>query len=69
MRKTITMLALLTGLVMLITITTITSTAEAQPALQTGNDENCITCHTSMETLQELAVEPEEGEALSEGEG
>jgi len=42
-------------------------TAEAQPALQAGG-ENCVACHTDKETLQALAVEPEE-EELSEGEG
>jgi len=30
---------------------------------------NCITCHTSEETLQKLAVEEEPAESLSEGEG
>ena len=30
---------------------------------------NCITCHTSEETLQKLAVEEEPAENLSEGEG
>ena len=30
---------------------------------------NCITCHTSQETLQALAEEPEEQESHSEGEG
>jgi hypothetical protein len=32
------------------------------------DDSACITCHTSQETLQALAVE-EEVEELSEGEG
>ena len=30
---------------------------------------NCVTCHTSEETLQKLAVEEEPAESLSEGEG
>ena len=42
--------------------------AECQPSLQSGDDGNCIDCHTDAATLQELAVEPEE-EELSEGEG
>ncbi|MGD8397465.1 MAG: hypothetical protein PVG11_01275 [Anaerolineae bacterium] len=34
------------------------------------DDSACITCHTSQETLQALAVEEEDpGEELSEGEG
>jgi hypothetical protein len=33
------------------------------------DSSNCIDCHTAKETLQELAVEPEEEESLSEGEG
>ena len=41
---------------------------EAQPTLQAGG-ESCVTCHTDKATLQELAVEPEEKEELSEGEG
>jgi len=43
--------------------------AKAHPALQAGDGENCVACHTDKETLQELAVEPEEEEELSEGEG
>lgn len=30
---------------------------------------NCVDCHTTKETLQKLAKEPEEEESLSEGEG
>ena len=30
---------------------------------------NCVTCHTNQETLQAVAEEPEQVEALSEGEG
>jgi len=33
------------------------------------NSDNCVACHTDQEQLQELAVEPEEEESLSEGEG
>jgi nitrate/TMAO reductase-like tetraheme cytochrome c subunit len=72
MRKTGIALGLLSGLLVMIAVIA-TGTAEAQPALSTSlqtDDENCIACHTSKETLQELAVEPEEeGEELSEGEG
>ena len=35
----------------------------------TINSDNCVACHTDQEQLQELAVEPEEEESLSEGEG
>ncbi|HIQ01655.1 MAG TPA: hypothetical protein EYH30_05945 [Anaerolineales bacterium] len=35
----------------------------------TVNSDNCVACHTDQEQLQELAVEPEEEEHLSEGEG
>ncbi len=38
------------------------------PALQ-ADSSTCIACHTSEETLRVLAVEPEEAEHLSEGEG
>ena len=33
------------------------------------DSSNCIACHTDEQQLQELAVEPEEKESLSEGEG
>ncbi len=70
MKKTGTVLALLLGLMLLIVAAATTDQVEAQPVFQDGDDEACITCHTSQETLQELAVEPEdEGEELSEGEG
>ena len=40
------------------------------PAERIGVDSsNCIVCHTDQETLQLLAIEPEEEETLSEGEG
>jgi hypothetical protein len=60
-------LGLLSGLLVALAII-VGGTAQAQPPLQTGADDNCITCHTDKETLQALAVEPEE-EELSEGEG
>ena len=68
MRKIGIALGLLCGLLVLV-IATATGTAEARPVRQTDSDENCITCHTSRETLEELAVEPEDEEELSEGEG
>jgi hypothetical protein len=72
MRKPGVALGILSGL-LVITAVVLAGTANAQPmqapALQ-ADDENCVTCHTSKETLQELAVEPaDEGEELSEGEG
>ncbi len=33
------------------------------------DDSQCIDCHTDLERVQALAVEPEEEEKLSEGEG
>ena len=33
------------------------------------DNSTCIACHTSQKDLQELAVEPEPAESLSEGEG
>ena len=40
------------------------------PTEKVGVDSSsCIVCHTDQETLKALAVEPEEGESLSEGEG
>lgn len=33
------------------------------------DDSQCIDCHTDEEAVKALAVEPEEGEELSEGEG
>jgi mono/diheme cytochrome c family protein len=70
--KRITM-GLLPGLLAMATVVValMTGAAKAQPIsayLQTEG-ENCVVCHTSKETLQELAVEPEEEEELSEGEG
>lgn len=34
-----------------------------------ADNSSCIDCHTSEETLKQLAKEPEEEESLSEGEG
>ena len=68
MRRTRIVLGLFLGLLVILTIVA-AGTAEAQPALQDGDGENCVACHTDKETLQALAVEPEEEEELSEGEG
>ena len=48
-----------------------TATATEAPAAEPVaiDSTNCITCHTSEETLQKLAVEEEPAESLSEGEG
>ena len=67
MKRTRIILGLMTVLLVALAITA-AQIAEAQPALQ-ADDENCVTCHTDKETLQALAVEPEEEEELSEGEG
>ncbi len=66
-------IGLLSGLLAMsaVVAVVVADTAKAQPIpayLQTEG-ESCITCHTSRETLQALAVEPEEEEELSEGEG
>lgn len=37
-----------------------------EPAL---DDSQCVDCHTDQEAVKALAVEPEEAEELSEGEG
>jgi outer membrane biosynthesis protein TonB len=42
---------------------------EAPTAAAPADATNCVTCHTSEETLQQLAKEQEAGESLSEGEG
>ena len=41
----------------------------SQESIAGTDSSNCIACHTNQEALQELAVEPEETESLSEGEG
>jgi len=47
-----------------------TSTNTPAPTPTPVDNSNCITCHTSEDTLKALAKEPEEGgESLSEGEG
>ncbi len=42
---------------------------EAPVAAAAVDSTNCVTCHTSEETLQQLAVEQAPAEKLSEGEG
>jgi mono/diheme cytochrome c family protein len=71
MKRTGVVLGLLSGLLVALAIIAAgdaSLTAQAQPALQ-ADGENCVTCHTDKAILQELAVEPEEEEELSEGEG
>ncbi len=47
-----------------------TATATEAPVAAAPIDStNCVTCHTSEETLQKLAVEEAPAEKLSEGEG
>ena len=43
--------------------------APSPTAVVVADATNCVTCHTSEETLQKLAVEEEPAEKLSEGEG
>lgn len=40
-----------------------------EPTPEAVDDTACIACHTDEETLKALAVEPDESESLSEGEG
>ncbi len=71
MKRSSTLLGLILGLLAAIAVVAASiapPTAQAQPALQ-ADGENCVSCHTDKETLQALAVEPEEEEELSEGEG
>ena len=53
--------------------TTTTAAPETTVAETTTSTEatadNCVTCHTDEDTLRALAMEPEETEHLSEGEG
>jgi outer membrane biosynthesis protein TonB len=46
-----------------------TATPTEEPTPEPVDDSACITCHTSEETLQALAVEEEKPEVESEGEG
>ena len=46
-----------------------TATPTEEPTPEVVDDSGCVTCHTSQETLQALAVEPEAPEVESEGEG
>ena len=49
---------------------TATATEAPSPtAIVVADATNCVTCHTSEETLQKLAKEEEPAEKLSEGEG
>ena len=49
---------------------TATATEEPGPtAAVVADASNCVTCHTSEETLQQLAKEEAPAESLSEGEG
>lgn len=43
--------------------------APEQESEKRADSSNCVDCHTSEETLKQLAKEPEEEESLSEGEG
>jgi len=46
-----------------------TATPTEEPTPVPVDDTACIGCHTDEETLKAVAVEPEESESLSEGEG
>jgi cytoskeletal protein RodZ len=46
-----------------------TATPTEEPTPVPVDDTACISCHTDEETLEAVAVEPEETESLSEGEG
>jgi outer membrane biosynthesis protein TonB len=46
-----------------------TATPTEEPTPEPIDDTACIVCHTDEATLKALAVEPEETESLSEGEG
>jgi outer membrane biosynthesis protein TonB len=48
---------------------TATPTEEPTPTPVPVDDTACVSCHTDEETLKAVAEEPEETEALSEGEG
>jgi hypothetical protein len=71
MKRSSILLSLTLGLLAVIAVIAASnapSMVQAQPALQ-ADGENCVACHTDQEALQALAVEPEEEEELSEGEG
>jgi hypothetical protein len=70
MRKAISILGLLVGLlvVLIVPTTGVAGSPPPAPSLQ-DSDDSCIACHTNQETLEALAVEPEDEEGLSEGEG
>jgi len=46
-----------------------TATPTEEPTPEPVDDTACVACHTDEETLKAVAEEPEETEALSEGEG
>jgi outer membrane biosynthesis protein TonB len=46
-----------------------TATPTEEPTPEPVDDTACVGCHTDEETLKAVAEEPEETEALSEGEG
>jgi outer membrane biosynthesis protein TonB len=46
-----------------------TATPTEEPTPEPVDDTACVACHTDEETLKSVAEEPEETEALSEGEG
>ena len=46
------------------TTTAVETTTTAAPA-----EDGCVTCHTDENTLRAMAMEPVDGEVLSEGEG
>ena len=46
-----------------------TATPTEEPTPEAVDDTACVACHTDEETLKAVAEEPEETEALSEGEG
>lgn len=48
---------------------TATPTPTEEPTPEPVDDTACVNCHTDEETLKAVAEEPEETEALSEGEG
>lgn len=56
----------------IVTTTTVTYPESSTTSIvQTAEfvDDGCVSCHTDEATVKELAVEPEGGESLNEGEG